>query len=159
MQPLPAGARGDLLASGERYPIVQVLAQHLSAERVVVLGNRANPTSAGAQGFNLGLRDALALAELIEAGRGSRRPACCPPTWRGAIDREQAVGFSGGLARITAQSSPLLRPLRQRGFLAAHTPRHPDVLVGGALKVSMAMCRSWCRSGCMNRRSKGLTLR
>ena len=130
---------GRLLASGERsaYPIVQVLAQQLSAERVVLLGNAAQTLHPlGAQGFNLGLRDALTLAELIEAGREDPGAANLLSTYvaRRQPDREQTVGFSGGLARITAQSSPLLRPLRSLGLLAAarHTPLQ-SMLVGGAM--------------------------
>ncbi|HHW4681046.1 MAG TPA: 2-octaprenyl-6-methoxyphenyl hydroxylase, partial [Xylella taiwanensis] len=59
---------GRFIASGARsaYPLVQVVARHLTAERVVLLGNAAQTLHPmGAQGFNLGLRDALTLAELI----------------------------------------------------------------------------------------------
>ena len=56
---------GRLVASGERsaYPIVRVVAQRLVADRAVVLGNAAQTIHPiGAQGFNLGLRDALTFA-------------------------------------------------------------------------------------------------
>jgi 2-octaprenyl-6-methoxyphenol hydroxylase len=62
---------GRLLASGPRsaYPIVQVVARAVVAERAAIVGNAAQTLHPiGAQGFNLGLRDALTLAELIEAG-------------------------------------------------------------------------------------------
>ncbi len=130
---------GRLLSSGERsaYPIVQVLAQQLVAERVVLLGNAAQTVHPlGAQGFNLGLRDALTLAELIEAGREDPGAADLLSAYvaRRRPDREQTIGFSGGLARLTAQSSPLLRPLRSLGLLAAarHTPLQ-SMLVGSAM--------------------------
>ncbi len=130
---------GRLLSSGERsaYPIVQVLAQQLVAERVVLLGNAAQTVHPlGAQGFNLGLRDALTLAELIEVGRADPGAADLLSAYvaRRRPDREQTIGFSGGLARLTAQSSPLLRPLRSLGLLAAarHTPLQ-SMLVGGAM--------------------------
>lgn len=130
---------GRLLSSGERsaYPIVQVLAQQLVAERVVLLGNAAQTVHPlGAQGFNLGLRDALTLAELIEAGREDPGAGELLSAYvaRRRPDREQTIGFSGGLARLTAQASPLLRPLRSLGLLAAarHTPLQ-SMLVGGAM--------------------------
>jgi len=130
---------GRLLSSGERsaYPIVQVLAQQLVAERVVLLGNAAQTIHPlGAQGFNLGLRDALTLAELIEAGREDPGAADLLSAYvaRRQPDREQTIGFSSGLARITAQASPLLRPLRSLGLLAAarHSPLQ-SMLVGGAM--------------------------
>ena len=135
---------GRLVASGERsaYPIVQVLARQLSAERVVLLGNAAQTVHPlGAQGFNLGLRDALTLAELIEArleqdGRSDPGASGLLAAYvaRRRPDREQTIGFSSGLARITGQASPLLRPLRSLGLLAAarHTPLQ-SMLVGGAM--------------------------
>ena len=49
------------------YPLIQVLARALAGERTVLLGNAAQTIHPlGAQGFNLGLRDALTLAELLE---------------------------------------------------------------------------------------------
>ena len=59
---------GRFLASGERsaYPIIKVVAERTTALRAVLLGNAAQTIHPiGAQGFNLGLRDALTLAELI----------------------------------------------------------------------------------------------
>jgi len=56
---------GRLLESGPRsaYPLIQVLARALAGERTVLLGNAAQTIHPlGAQGFNLGLRDALTLA-------------------------------------------------------------------------------------------------
>jgi len=130
---------GRLVASGERsaYPIVQVLARQLAAERVVLLGNAAQTVHPlGAQGFNLGLRDALTLAEMIEGDRADPGAAGLLAAYvaRRRPDREQTIGFSGGLARITGQASPLLRPLRSLGLLAAarHTPLQ-SMLVGGAM--------------------------
>ncbi len=73
----PAGGRlaqwGGFLSSGERsrYRWWRVVAERLVGERVVLMGNAAQTIHpVGAQGFNLGLRDALTLAEL---NRGKRR--------------------------------------------------------------------------------------
>ncbi|MCD7098187.1 2-octaprenyl-6-methoxyphenyl hydroxylase [Stenotrophomonas sp. MMGLT7] len=131
---------GRLLASGERsaYPIVQVLAAALVGERAVLLGNAAQSIHPlGAQGFNLGLRDALTLAELIEDG-GRDDPGADALlreyAARRGPDREQTLGFSGGLARLTGNPAPLLRPLRSLGLLAASQAAPlQSMLVGGAM--------------------------
>ncbi len=130
---------GRLLGSGERsaYPLVQVLARALSAERVVLLGNAAQTIHpVGAQGFNLGLRDALTLAELIEHGRDDAGAAALLGAYvaRRQPDREQTIEFSSGLARLTGNPAPLLRPLRSLGLLAAaQTGSLQSLLVGGAM--------------------------
>ncbi|HEY0333820.1 MAG TPA: 2-octaprenyl-6-methoxyphenyl hydroxylase [Stenotrophomonas sp.] len=130
---------GQLVASGERsaYPIVQVLADQLVADRVVLLGNAAQTVHPlGAQGFNLGLRDALTLAELIEDDRSDPGAGSLLSDYatRRKSDREQTIAFSGGLALLTGQSSALLRPLRSLGLLAAarHSPLQ-GMLVAGAM--------------------------
>jgi 2-polyprenyl-6-methoxyphenol hydroxylase-like FAD-dependent oxidoreductase len=49
----------------------------------VLVGNAAQTIHpVGAQGFNLGLRDALALAELRRAGADPGAPDCSPTTSR-----------------------------------------------------------------------------
>ena len=59
---------GRLVASGARqaWPIRRVLSSALTAPRAVLVGNAAQTVHpVAAQGFNLGLRDALTLAELL----------------------------------------------------------------------------------------------
>ena len=66
-----AGASVASSAAARAAPIrsTRVLAPTLTAPRAVLVGNAAQTIHPiGAQGFNLGLRDALTLAELIEAG-------------------------------------------------------------------------------------------
>ncbi|MUV13870.1 2-octaprenyl-6-methoxyphenyl hydroxylase [Noviluteimonas gilva] len=129
---------GRLLSSGARsaYPIVQVVAKALIAQRAVIVGNAAQTLHPiGAQGFNLGLRDALTLAELIEAG-GDPGDAglLAEHARRRADDRERTLEFSGGLARLTANEGEATRPLRSLGFGAVqHLPALRAQLVGGAL--------------------------
>src|SRR5690606_36692244 len=63
---------GRFLASGPRaaYPVARVVARTTVGERATVVGNAAQTLHpVGAHGFNLGPRDALALAERLEAGR------------------------------------------------------------------------------------------
>ena len=129
---------GRLLSSGPRsaYPIVQVVAKALIAERAALVGNAAQTLHPiGAQGFNLGLRDALTLAELIEAGGDPGDAALLAEhARRRADDRERTLQFSGGLARLTANDGETMRPLRSLGFGAVqHLPALRAQLVGGAL--------------------------
>lgn len=140
---------GRLVASGERsaYPIARVVAQRLVADRAVVLGNAAQTIHPiGAQGFNLGLRDALTLAEEIargdDPGAASRLAAYAA---RRREDRERTLAFSDGLARLTANPSPLLRPVRSAGLVAMEAqPSLQAFLVGGAMGFRgdvPALCR------------------
>lgn len=140
---------GRLVASGERsaYPIVRVVAQRLVADRAVVLGNAAQTIHPiGAQGFNLGLRDALTLAEEIarghDPGTASRLAAYAA---RRREDRERTLAFSDGLARLTANPSPLLKPVRSAGLVAMEAqPSLQAFLVGGAMGFRgdvPALCR------------------
>lgn len=128
---------GRLLESGPRsaYPLRQVLAQALASERAVLLGNAAQTIHPlGAQGFNLGLRDALTLAELLEqADDPGRDDLLGEYVARRAEDRRQTIAFSGGLARLTSNEAPLLRPLRSLGLLATQSPWVQSMLVGGAM--------------------------
>lgn len=128
---------GRLLESGPRsaYPLRQVLSRALTGERAVLLGNAAQTIHPlGAQGFNLGLRDALTLAELLEAPGDAGSDALLQAyVRRREEDRRQTVAFSGGLARLTGNSAPLLRPLRSLGLLATQATSVQSMLVGGAM--------------------------
>jgi len=128
---------GRLLASGPRsaYPLRQVVARALVGERAVLLGNAAQTIHPlGAQGFNLGLRDALTLAELLEApGDAGSDALLRAHAQRREEDRQQTIAFSGGLARLSSNAAPLLRPLRSLGLLATQTPTVQSMLVGGAM--------------------------
>ncbi len=140
---------GRLLESGPRsaYPLIQVLAQALVGERAVLLGNAAQTIHPlGAQGFNLGLRDALTLAELIAAAEDPGSDALLAEyLQRRAPDRQRTLRFSDGLARLTSNNAPLLRPLRSVGLLAAgNLPALQSMLVGGAMGFAgdvPALCR------------------
>ena len=150
---------GRFLACGPRvgYPLVRVLAERVVAERAVLVGNAAQTIHPlGAQGFNLGLRDALTLAELIAAGRRDEAqrdradPDCAdldcrepdsgdPALLAGYVseraqDRERTLAFSDGLARVTANPAELLRPMRSLGMFAIdQMPSLQAEVVAGAL--------------------------
>lgn len=140
---------GRLLASGERsaYPITRVLADSLTAPRAAVIGNAAQTIHpVGAQGFNLGLRDALTLAELIDQAEDPGADAVLHRyAERRAEDRRRTLAFSDGLARLTANPAPLLRPLRSLGMAAIDASSTLQAyLVGGAMGFRgdvPALCR------------------
>lgn len=87
------------------YPIKRVLAECLNSKRTVLMGNAAQTIHPiGAQGFNLGLRDALCFAELISEQGLSESITSDYATQR-ALDRERTLALSDGMARMTANSS------------------------------------------------------
>ena len=140
---------GRFLSAGERsaYPILKVVAERTTAKRAVLVGNAAQSLHPiGAQGFNLGLRDALTLAELIEQADDPGAASLLDTyAQRRSEDRQRTLQFSDGLARITGNASPLLRPLRSLGLLAADTSGSlQSMLVGGAMGFRgdvPALCR------------------
>lgn len=156
---------GRFLGCGPRsaYPVTRVMAQALTAPRAVLVGNAAQTIHPiGAQGFNLGLRDALTLAELIEADLvAARRHGADADCGAAALlahyaqrrreDRQRTVAFSDGLARITSNASGLLRPLRSLGFFAAdRLPSAQAFLVGAAMGYRgdvPALCRESTTAG------------
>jgi len=130
-----------------RFPLALRLRDTLVKGREVWIGNAAqtlHPVSG--QGFNLGLRDALTLAEEVAAGDD---PGAASVLARHAArrreDRERTLAFSDGLARITANDAPLLRPLRSLGLLAIdRVPSLQSLLAGGAMGYRgdvPALCR------------------
>ena len=135
---------GEFLAIGPRsmHPASRVVADRCIAARAVLVGNAAQTLHpVGAQGFTLGLRDALTLAELIgdsDSDSGGGDPGADAllqaHALRRAPDRERTLAFSDGLARVTAGDDPLLRPLRSLGLAAVqHLPTLQARLVGGAM--------------------------
>lgn len=118
------GRAGRFLRVGprSRYPISRCVAGRLVAPRVVLVGNAAQTIHPiGAQGFNLGLRDALALAQLLGRPGAACDPGCAGlladyPALR-ADDREETLAFSDGLARITSNPGMGMHALRSLGLL------------------------------------------
>ena len=114
---------GNLARPGKRvsYPLVRVQARRLHAPRAVLIGNAAQTLHPiGAQGFNLGLRDALTLAEsLVERGGdpGAHELLARHAELR-REDRDGTIAMSDGLARWTAHAAPPLRLLRSLSLLA-----------------------------------------
>ncbi|NCT67127.1 MAG: 2-octaprenyl-6-methoxyphenyl hydroxylase [Rhodanobacteraceae bacterium] len=106
------------------YPLACMLAERTSAPRMVLVGNAAQTVHPiGAQGFNLGLRDALTLAELLrEAAACEGDPGdaalLARHVERRAPDREATTSFSDDLVRLMGNDFLPLRALRTLGFHA-----------------------------------------
>jgi 2-octaprenyl-6-methoxyphenol hydroxylase len=117
---------GRLTRPGRRtsYPLQRMQAQRLFAPRAVLVGNAAQTLHPiGAQGFNLGLRDAVTLAELLrDAARSGRDPGAPELLQAHAArrrdDRAGTIAMSDGLARWTADETLPVKILRTCGLLA-----------------------------------------
>ncbi len=132
------GRAGRFLRVGKRhaYAIKSCIARSLTASRCVLLGNAAQTLHPiGAQGFNLGLRDALSLVDAIA---GTADPGTdhvlASYAARRLSDRAQTIAFSDGLVRLTAGESFPHHLVRSLGLLAlASAPGLRMPLVSGAM--------------------------
>jgi 2-octaprenyl-6-methoxyphenol hydroxylase len=117
------------------YPLKKVIAKNIVGLGCVLMGNAAQTLHPiGAQGFNLGLRDALSFAECLQqhdlqsieflrSYEDSRRE-----------DREQTIAFSDGLARFTSQENLLSKTLRSFGLMSLGlSPELQAPIVNGAM--------------------------
>ena len=145
---------GRLLACGprSRYPARRVVANATTAPRAVLVGNAAQTIHPlGAQGFNLGLRDALTLAEEIAAALPQGRDALGADALlqryaaRRVDDRRRTLAFSDRLLRVGMARGALMRPLRSLALLSLDHPSWLQAwLVGGAMGYRgdvPALCR------------------
>jgi 2-octaprenyl-6-methoxyphenol hydroxylase len=118
---------GRFLRVGERrsYDLVLSQAEGHTAPRLAIIGNAAQGLHPIAgQGFNLGLRDAMCLAEVIADHRvagdldaGDATVLEDYAAWR-AADRRRIVAFTDGLVRLFSSPLGVLRGLRSVGLLA-----------------------------------------
>ena len=113
---------GRLSRPGRRHPyaIQRVAARELVSTRTVLVGNAAQTVHPiGAQGFNLGLRDALTLAEMVaDADDPGDEALLQRYALRRAADREGTMAMSHGLVQLACLPQPLLAPLRSMAMLA-----------------------------------------
>ncbi|MBK9493703.1 MAG: 2-octaprenyl-6-methoxyphenyl hydroxylase [Xanthomonadales bacterium] len=101
------------------------VAKQLVAPRFALLGNAAQTLHPiGAQGFNLGLRDALWMAQLL--GEQHARQAQADPGDAGMLqryvaarveDRQRTLDFSDGMARLFVRQAWPVRVLRAAGMM------------------------------------------
>jgi 2-octaprenyl-6-methoxyphenol hydroxylase len=114
---------GRFLRVGRRasYPLKLTRASATTATRTVLIGNAAQALHPIAgQGFNLGLRDAAMLAEVIanatEADVGAAALLGRFARWR-AADRSGVVRFTDGLVKLFGSRLPAVGILRNVGLL------------------------------------------
>ena len=118
---------GRFLKVGRRvaYPLSLSRATRTSSGRCVIIGNAAQGLHPVAgMGFNLGLRDAASLAELVaervgqaDSDPGSAALLAAYDAWRSA-DRSGVIAFTDGLVRLFASPLGGVRRLRNLGLLA-----------------------------------------
>jgi 2-octaprenyl-6-methoxyphenol hydroxylase len=115
------------IGSRQSYPLsLTRSAQHVS-DRLAIVGNAAQGLHPIAgQGFNLGLRDAACLAEVLADAQHERGVQFDPGSsetlqryadWR-QEDRRRIVGFTDGLVRLFRQPLAPVRLARDFGLLA-----------------------------------------
>jgi 2-octaprenyl-6-methoxyphenol hydroxylase len=113
---------GRLTRPGRRHPyaIHRIAARQVIGPRAVLVGNAAQTIHPiGAQGFNLGLRDALTLSERVAAAADPGAADLLQSyAARRAPDREGTMATSHGLVRLACLPQPLLGPLRSLALLA-----------------------------------------
>ncbi len=105
------------------YPLALLRAERQICERAAILGNAAHTLHPVAgQGFNLGLRDVAALAEVLVDGLahggdpGSVELLETYAAWR-YKDQSQTSFFTDSLIRVFCNDLPLLSPLRGLALL------------------------------------------
>jgi 2-octaprenyl-6-methoxyphenol hydroxylase len=118
---------GRLLRIGTRYsyPLALSRSKRHVAPRLAIVGNAAQSLHPIAgQGFNLGLRDAASLAEVIADAMaagvtdvGDEATLRAYASWRDE-DRQRIVAFTDGLVRLFGSPLGPLRGLRSMGLLA-----------------------------------------
>lgn len=113
---------GKFLRAGRRasYPLKLSRSQSITATRTVLIGNAAQALHPVAgQGFNLGLRDAAMLAELVAdspADPGAPEVLERFAAWR-AKDRDGVIRFTDGLVKLFGDARPGVGTLRNLGLL------------------------------------------
>jgi 2-octaprenyl-6-methoxyphenol hydroxylase len=122
------------------YPLRKVVAERLTAPRAVLAGNAAQTLHPiGAQGFNLGLRDALTLADVLQEtlhanGEIGGEEMLAEYVRRRHADRSETLAGSDGLARLFSNTFPPLRLMRSAAMVMLdRTPHLSAGLVASAM--------------------------
>jgi 2-octaprenyl-6-methoxyphenol hydroxylase len=112
---------GRIIRAGARasYPLRLSRADGLTGQRAVLVGNAAQALHPVAgQGFNLGLRDAALLAEVLAAAPDPGAPAVLEDyERRRGTDRRGMIGFTDGLVKLFASERPFVSTARGAGLL------------------------------------------
>lgn len=115
------GARlGTFRTVGERalFPLTLRQVNRPVGERVALIGNAAQTLHpVAAQGLNLGIRDAVTLAETLRGvGDPGRAEALAQFDRSRRLDKRAVVGFTHGLVQFFDHHSPLVSALRGFGM-------------------------------------------
>jgi 2-octaprenyl-6-methoxyphenol hydroxylase len=137
------------------YPLALSRADETVAGRIVLIGNAAQALHPVAgQGFNLGLRDAATLAEMLaagaRAGAGTDSTALLQTfaAWR-EEDRKGVTRFTDGLVKLFGNDTPGIGLVRNFGLL----------MFDLSPTAKRALSRvSWGFAGRMPRLARGLPL-
>lgn len=115
---------GRFIAAGQRqrYVLSRQIAPEVHAERAVLVGNAAQTLHPiGAQGFNLGLRDAVTLARTLEGAADPGDPGRLKAYVAArSADRRATTAFSDLLLAAGRARSPLARLLRPLALAAVN---------------------------------------
>ena len=137
------------------YPLALTRAEETVSGRVVLIGNAAQALHPVAgQGFNLGLRDAATLAEMLASGSNADfAPAAAEllekfAAWR-AEDRNGVTRFTDGLVKLFGSDKPGVGLVRNFGLLLFD--------LSPAAKRALSRV-SWGFAGRMPRLARGLPL-
>lgn len=132
--------RLELLAPRRAFPLKLIQAQKMVSSRAVLLGNAMHQLHPVAgQGFNLGLRDVVELAEmLVDHGRGGGDPGdkglLAEYAKRRAVDHRRVIGFTDTVVRLFSNQWPALTAARNAGLLALdHTGAAKRILARYAM--------------------------
>jgi 2-octaprenyl-6-methoxyphenol hydroxylase len=144
---------GNFEYVGQRgsYPLALVKAQASTGERVALIGNAAQALHpVAAQGFNLGLRDAAVLAELIAcADDPGSKDLLAQYAQRRASDRAGMIAFTDHLVRLFSSQRAGAVAVRSLGLL----------LFDASPTAKQALSRlSWGFGESLPRLSRGLPL-
>lgn len=108
----------------QAYPLFLLKAREHARERVAIIGNAAHTLHPIAgQGFNLGIRDVAALAEVIADARRAEQDIGALTVldryadWR-RWDQRQTIAFTDALTRLFVNPLPPVRLARNLGLLA-----------------------------------------
>jgi 2-octaprenyl-6-methoxyphenol hydroxylase len=147
--------RWNRIGRRNTYPLALSRADETVAGRIVLIGNAAQALHPVAgQGFNLGLRDAATLAEMLAA---SAHAAGCAQledllkkfaAWR-AEDRQGVTRFTDGLVKLFGNDTPGIGLVRNFGLLMFD--------LSPTAKRALARV-SWGFAGRMPRLARGLPL-
>jgi len=135
-----------LSAPRRGFPLALIRAEHMVLGRTVIIGNAAHQLHPVAgQGFNLGLRDVVLLAEmLLQQHQSQSDIGAMHGLQKYARQRQQdhdkVVRFTDGLVRIFSNEWRPLAAVRNLGLaLLDHNPPAKSILARYAMGLSARM--------------------